>query len=49
MSERKLELLVQILKTMNGIQESREKKEGNKSPQSPPINCDHAALNTTHS
>ena len=32
MNERKLELLVQILKTMSEIQEIREKKKGDKPP-----------------
>ena len=32
MNEKKLELLVQILKTMNEIQDIREKKKGGKSP-----------------
>ena len=49
MNERKLELLVQILKGMNEIQEIREKKKGDKPPDSPPANCGHAVLNTTHS
>lgn len=49
MNERKLELLLRILKTMNEIQENREKKKGDKPPDSPSANCGHAALDITHS
>ena len=49
MNERKLELLVQILKTMNEIQEIREKKKGENPPQSQPANSVPAVLDITHS
>ena len=49
MNEKKLELLVQILKTMNEIQEIREKKKGENPPQSQPANYGPAVLDTTHS
>lgn len=49
MNEKKLELLVQILKTMNEIQEIREKKEGENPPQSQPANSVPAVLDITHS
>ena len=49
MNEKKLELLVQILKGMNEIQEIREKKKGDKPPQSQPANSVPAVSDTTHS
>lgn len=51
MNEKKLELLVQILKTMNEVQENRKKNREIKSPDSPPANygCDLAVSGTAHS